>query len=68
MIEERLVEATDEELLARTCKRVLSMLEGVVAGGVDCMLADEGDRVLANGAEGSAPDDLAGGVMMALGA
>jgi hypothetical protein len=42
MVEERLVEATDDELLAGTCKRVLSTLKGVVASGVDCMLADEG--------------------------
>jgi hypothetical protein len=68
MVEERPVEATDEELLAGTCKRVLPMFEGVVAGGVVCMLAGEGDRVLADGAKGSAPDDLAGGGMMALGA
>jgi hypothetical protein len=68
MVEERPVEATNEELLAETCKRVLSTFKGVVAGGVDCMLAGEGDRVLADGAEGSAPDDLAGGGMMALGA
>jgi hypothetical protein len=68
MVEERLVEATDEELLAGTCKRVLPMLEGVVAGSVDCMLANEGDRVLADCAEGSEPDDLADGGMVALGA
>jgi hypothetical protein len=68
MVEECPVEATDEELLAGTCKRVLPTFEGVVAGGVDCMLADEGDRVLADGAEGSAPDDLAVGGMMTLGA
>jgi hypothetical protein len=67
MVEERPVEATDEELLARTCKWVLPMFEGVVASSVDCMLADEGDHVLADGTEGSAPDDLAGSGMMALG-
>jgi hypothetical protein len=67
MVEERPVEATDEELLAETCKRVLPTFEGVGAGDVDCMLADEGDRALADGTEGSAPDDLAGGGMMALG-
>jgi hypothetical protein len=65
MVEERPMEATDEELLARTCKRVLPMFEVVV---VDCMLAGEGDRVLADGVEGSAPDDLVGSDMMALGA
>jgi hypothetical protein len=32
------------------------------------MLADEGDRTLADGTEGSAPDDLADSGMMALGA
>jgi hypothetical protein len=68
MVEERPMEATDEELLARTCKRVLPMFEVVVVGGVDCMLAGEGDRVLADGVEGSAPDDLVGSDMMALGA
>jgi hypothetical protein len=68
MVEERLVEAIDEELLAGTCKRVLPTFEGVVAGAVDCMLADEGDRALADGAEGSAPNDLADNSMMALGA
>lgn len=68
MVEERPVEATDEELLAGTCKRVLLTFAGVVAGGVDCMLADEGDRALADGAEGSAPDDLPVGGMLALGA
>jgi hypothetical protein len=41
MAEERLVEATDEELLAGTYKRFLLALEGVVASGVDCMLAHE---------------------------
>jgi hypothetical protein len=68
MVEERPVEAMDEELLARTYKRVLPTFEGVVAGGVDCMLADEGDRMLVDGTKGSAPDDLADGGMMALGA
>jgi hypothetical protein len=68
MVEERPVEATDEELLAKTYKRVLPTFKGVVAGGVDCMLADEGYRALADRTEGSAPDDLADGGMMALGA
>jgi hypothetical protein len=68
MVEERPMEATYEELLAGTYKRVLPTLEEVVVGGVDCMLAGEGDRVLADGVEGSAPYDLTGGGMMALGA
>jgi len=65
MAEERLVEATDEALLACSCKRVLPVVEGEVAGGAEWVLAGVVDRVLADGAEGDAPSDLVGGNMIA---
>jgi hypothetical protein len=67
MAKERLVEATDEALLAGSCKRVLPAPEGEVAGGAEHVLTSGEDRVLADGAEGDAPDDLVGGSMITLG-
>jgi hypothetical protein len=67
MAEERPVEDTDEELLVRSCKRVLPALEGEVVGGVERVLASGEDRVLADGAKGDGTDILVGGGMMALG-
>jgi len=58
MAEERPVEATDEALIAGSCKRVLLVVEGEVAGGAERVLAIVVDRVLADGAERDAPDDL----------
>ena len=66
MAKERLVEATDEALLAGSCKRVLPAAEGDVTGGAERVLTGGVVRVLANGAEGDAPVDLVGGGMIAL--
>ena len=60
------MEATDEALLAGSCKQVLPTAEGKVAGGAERVLAGGVDRVLADGAEGDAPDDLVDGGMIAL--
>ena len=66
MAEERPVEATDEALIAGSCKRVLLAAEGKVMGGVEWVLAGGVDRVLADGAEGDAPDDLVVGDKISL--
>ena len=66
MDEERSVEATDEALLAGSCKRVLPVDKVEVTGGAERVLAGGVDRVLTDGAEGDAPDDLVGGGMIAL--
>jgi len=66
MAEERPVEATDEALLAGSCKRVLPAAEGDVTGGAERVLTCGVDRVLADGAEGDAPGDLVGGGMIVL--
>jgi hypothetical protein len=55
-------------IVSHSSRKVLPTFEWIVAGGVDCMLADEGDCALTDGAEGGAPDDLAVGGMLALGA
>ena len=60
------MEATDEALLAGSCKRVLPATEGEVVGGAERVLAGGVDHVLTDGAEGDAPDDLVGGGMIAL--
>ena len=66
MAEEHPVEATDEALLAGSCKWVLLVAEGEVAGGAEWVLAGVVDRVLADGAKGDAPGDLVGSDMIAL--
>ena len=66
MAEERPVEATDEALLAGSCKQVLPAAEGDVMGGAERVLASGVDRVLADGAEGDAPNYLVDGGMIAL--
>ena len=66
MAEERPVEATDEALLAGSCKQVLPAAEGDVMGGAERVLASGVDRVLADGAEGDAPDDLVVGDKISL--
>jgi hypothetical protein len=59
------VEATDEALLASSCKRFL-LAEGEVASGTKRALTSGPVRVLAGRAV-EAPIDLVGGSMMALG-
>ena len=66
MPKEHPVEATNEELLAGSCKQVLPTAEGKVAGGAERVLAGGVDRVLADGAEGDAPDDLVVGDKISL--
>ena len=66
MAEERPVEAIDEALLAGSCKRVLPATEGEVVGGAERVLAGGVDCVLADGTEGHAPGDLVDGGMISL--
>ena len=67
MAEERLVEATNEALLADSYKRVLPAANGEVTGGAERVLTCGVDRVLVDGAKGGAPNDMVGGGMIALG-
>ena len=65
MPKEHPVEATNEALLADSCKRVLPAAEGKVMGGAERVLAGGVDLVLADGAERDAPSDLVHGGMIA---